>query len=139
MKPAIFKPVIMGWKDRSYTLEPNKVMGAIAIVEEHITLHEMQQYAARGTAPLAKLSMAYAAVLNYIGAKDVSADEVYASIVSADDAGIPIAIAGLLKLMVPPASVTSSNQASTPKGNQSTTVAKSSKQRSKRRSVTIDG
>ena len=138
MRPAISKPVTLRWGE-TFVAQPNQMMGIIATIEEHLTLHEMQKYAARGAAPIAKLSMAYAAVLTHLGAKDVTPEAVYSEIVTAGDSSIPVAIAGLLKLMVPPTSEAAPATSDTNSGNVQTTVAKSTKRRTKQRSETIGG
>lgn len=70
---GIFSDVRLEWGEAAFTITADRVLGAIAVVEDHITLGDL---GARKSLPLAKISMAYGAVLRYAGAK-VSDDEVY--------------------------------------------------------------
>jgi hypothetical protein len=79
------------------------VMRAIALIEEHITLQELLEYAQRGKAPLGRVSNAYAAVLRFAGCK-VDDGDVYLGMFS-DDAGrerMLSSVNGLLMMMLPP-------------------------------------
>ena len=66
---SIFEEVVLSWDGVEYKIDPERVMGAIAKVEEIITLRELSEYAQKGDAPMAKLAMAFASVLRYAGAK----------------------------------------------------------------------
>lgn len=59
---AIFQDVTIGWKDEQFTIPGNKVLGAIAIVEEHITFTEMIDALGRGRPPLVAIAKAFAGV-----------------------------------------------------------------------------
>jgi hypothetical protein len=99
---AIFEEITLTWAGADYTIEPNKVMGAIARIEEVITLKELGEYAQKGDAPMAKLAMAFAAVLRYAGAR-VSEEEVYAAMFSKEGQTSAMAsISTLLTMMIPP-------------------------------------
>jgi hypothetical protein len=101
--PAIFDEIRLGWQGRKFVIPPNKVMGALARVEDVVTLEELQRYGARKTAPMAKLAMAYGTALRYAGSS-ASDDEIYRELVrgTEDGAGVLAAIAGLLSMMIPP-------------------------------------
>lgn len=73
---GVFNDIELVWGGKTYTIKSHRVMGAIAQMEEHITMTEMAAYSRRGTAPLARMCQAYAAMLKYAGAR-VTADEVY--------------------------------------------------------------
>jgi hypothetical protein len=77
-------------------------MGAIARIEDVITLAELQNYSIRGAAPIGKLSMAYAAVLRYAGAR-VTDEEVYEKSFVGDreQEAMIMAIMNLMKMMLP--------------------------------------
>lgn len=100
---SIFNPVPIGWEGQDYVIAAERVMGAIAVIENVVTLHELQRFAARGTAPMATLAMAYGAVLRYAGAR-VTDEQVYAGMLGpgAKAPDIGAAIAGLLQMMIPP-------------------------------------
>ena len=98
----VFEDVNLAWKGREYKIESTKVMGAIAKIEEVITLKELGEYANRGDAPMAKLAMAFASVLRYAGAK-VGDDEVYAGMFSGESgASVMESLSSLLAMMIPP-------------------------------------
>jgi len=118
---GIFEEVSLKWKGETYKIEPTKVMGAIAQVEEIITLKELGEYAQKGDAPMAKLAMAFAAVLRYAGAK-VRDEEVYAGMFGGDGQQSAIgSIATLLQMMIPPSAFakTEGNAKAAPTGGKS--------------------
>lgn len=99
---AIFEEVSLRWGGEEYKIEPTKVMGAIARVEEIITLKELGEYAQKGDAPMAKLAMAFGSVLRYAGAR-VSDDEVYAGMFGIESQTSALtSITVLLQMMIPP-------------------------------------
>jgi hypothetical protein len=98
----IFDPVTLAWKGEEHTVEPDRIMGLIARIEEIVTLSEIHAAAQKGGMPLAKLAMAYGAALRYAGAK-VQDAEVYQSFFAGDGGKtIPGAVAALMAMMVPP-------------------------------------
>lgn len=122
---SIFEPVTLTWEDKKYLIPAHQVLRAIAIVEEVITLHELMQYNTRGTAPAAKLSTAYGAVLRFAGAK-VTDEQVYARMFDQGEAmSIGHAISALLFMMIPPSTSTGGSA----EGNGSKGAAPSSKKR----------
>jgi hypothetical protein len=99
---AIFEEVSLTWEDVEYKIEPTKVMGAIAKVEEIITLKELLEYFQKNDAPMVKLSMAFGSVLRYAGAK-VTDEEVYAGMFTEGrQDSIMTSIYNLLFMMIPP-------------------------------------
>jgi hypothetical protein len=99
---AVFSDIELEWEDRIYTIRSNRVMKAIGIIEDHITLAELQVYSQRGAAPLGKLCMAFAAVLRYAGAS-VKDDDVYERAFSGEEAQAAMmrAILHLMRMMLP--------------------------------------
>ena len=101
-----FQQVTLGWDGKDYTIEPKRVMGAIALVEEVVTLQELSNYSLRREAPkLSKLAKAYSSLLKYAGCEDALTEEVYAFLFERDGSGqiqTTQVIYGLLSLMVPP-------------------------------------
>ncbi|MFN7177113.1 MAG: hypothetical protein ACK4MX_09515 [Thermaurantiacus sp.] len=103
---SIFEAYNLEWAGEKLVIPPDRVMCAIAVVEQHITLHELfEVMGRRKTVEMVRLAEAYAALLNFAGA-EVSAEEVYASFfMSGDQASAIIsAVRGLQMLMIPPAS-----------------------------------
>lgn len=99
---GIFEPVVLTWDGQEYEIAPDRTMGAIARIEEIITLKEVGEYAMKGDAPIAKLSMAYGAVLRYAGCK-VKDEEIYAGMFQgASDTSVLGCINALLAMMIPP-------------------------------------
>jgi hypothetical protein len=100
---SIFQPITLEWRDKRYVIPAERVMRAIAIVENHITLLELQRAAVNGSAPLAKIAGAFADVINYAGGT-LSAEEVYLGMFGdgADVLKIQLAVVTLLQMMVPP-------------------------------------
>lgn len=137
MQSSVFEDIRLAWDGAEYVIPADRVLGAIARIEKHLTLKELHENAAgRDTLPLALISMAYGGVLRYAGAK-VSDDQVYLGIfgaggVAARDA-VNAAVQGLLTMMIPPsAMVTAADRAA---GKKKPAAAKSSRTRIGRRSV----
>lgn len=104
---AIFEEVTLNWGGKDYRIEPSRVMGAIAKVEEVITLKELGEFAMKGDAPMARLAMAFGNVLRYAGAK-IGDDEVYAGLFDPEQGGsVMSSISVLLSMMVPPTTMRS--------------------------------
>lgn len=101
-----FDDIKLGWKGKQYTIPARKALGAIARIEQVITLKELTQYAQRETAPMAMLAQAYGSVLRYAGA-EVEDEEVYAGMFGAGggdmSAAISEAVQALMMMMIPPA------------------------------------
>lgn len=104
MAGDVFTPVEFEWDGRTYTVKSHRVMGLICRIEQHITLGELHTYGQRGTAPLGSLCSAYAAALNYAGAR-VTADEVYGQVFASteDRDRIMNAVGQVMMMMLPAA------------------------------------
>ncbi len=97
----MFESVTLKFNAEAYRIEPDKVMRAIAIVEDIITLDELVRYHERGTAPMAKLAMAYAALVRYAGGACTDA-EVYESMFrGGNQSAVSASIGTLLAMMIP--------------------------------------
>jgi hypothetical protein len=106
----VFEDVTLAWKGQEFKIESTKVMGAIAKIEEVITLKELGEYANKGDAPMAKLAMAFGSVLRYAGAR-VSDDEVYAGMFSGESgASVMASLSNLLAMMIPPSALQTKKQ-----------------------------
>lgn len=132
---AGFDDIRLEWQGRQHVIRANRVMGAIARIEDVITLVELQRYADRGTAPLAKIAMAYGAVLRYAGA-DASDDDVYAGMFSGNSSqdDVVASVSQLLAMMIPPDAMRAMDK-DAPQGNVNPAAAPSSKRHGRQRSA----
>lgn len=97
----MFDSVTLKFNGQSYHIEPDRVMRAIAIVEDIVTLDELVKYHERGTAPMAKLAMAYASLIRYCGGACTDA-EVYESMFrEGNQSAVSNSIGTLLAMMIP--------------------------------------
>jgi hypothetical protein len=129
----IFSEVKLQWGGADYIVPPNDVMRVIAIIENHISLGDLERWSRTNSVPLGRLSMAYGAVLRFAGAR-VSDPEIYASMFKSGEMGerIARAIGDLLLLMIPP---DAAKEAAAGKPGAAVVAAPSSKPRTKPRSV----
>lgn len=142
---GVFTDIELEWDGRVYTIPPRKVMGAIARIEDIITLGELQRYGERETLPISKLCMAFGAVLRYAGAQ-VKDDEIYEAIFAGQEEqqAITEAVVNLMQMMLPPsvrANLDVDNAAQGQASGNSPAAAKpaSSKRPSRRRSQKASG
>lgn len=100
---AVFEPVRLEWRGVEHRIPADNVLRGIAKVEEIITLPELVAYEMRGTVPLAKVSMAYGALLRHAGA-EVKNEEVFAALFGdgGNQAHAMGTAAALLSTMIPP-------------------------------------
>lgn len=128
-----FDDINLEWNGTPVIIKSNRVLGAIARIEDVITLSELQRFGLRGGAPLAKIAMAYGAVLRY-GGLQVTDDEVYLGLFSTGNKTsadtVMVSIHSLVRMMVPP---TPEEKGAPQQGNvgEPTTKKTSSKKRSK--------
>lgn len=102
----VFKEIKLAWHDKEYTIASDKVMGAIAVIEEHFSFIDLISKLSNQQIPLAKLSIAFADLLKYAGANNVTADEVYAGMfVSGNQEVVINAIQTLIFMMIPPSAI----------------------------------
>lgn len=115
---AVFEDIRLEWGGEEFVIPSDRVMGAIMRVEEHVTLAELHEDAAkRRTVRMGRLASAYGSLLRYAGAR-VSDDEVYAGMFSGAEKSeaTMTAMQGLMMMMVPPSAMTaSSNTGPAPK------------------------
>jgi hypothetical protein len=99
---GVFSDIELVWAGNVHTIRSHKVMGAIARIEDIITMPELRAFAGRGTAPVAKLCSAYATVLRYAGAR-VTDEEVYEVAFSGEQEQEAVihGVLNLMKMMVP--------------------------------------
>lgn len=129
-----FEPFEMEWAGKKYVIPAHRVMGAIARVEDVVTLPQLQDHGLRGSMPMAKIAMAYGALLRYAGAA-VTDTEVYEGMFTSlrenNAKALVDSTVVLMSLMVPP-SLVASIKKETPQGNVSPAAKKvSSRARTK--------
>jgi ribosomal protein L12E/L44/L45/RPP1/RPP2 len=127
-----FEAVTLKWKGQAFTIPPHRVLGAIACIEEHLTLDVIHRAHEGRHVPAAKVSLAFAAVLRYAGAA-VEDVEVYTAIFQPNDSHMQQALTALLMMMVPPSlKASASDDTSSPQPAQSNSSAKRTKRSSGR-------
>lgn len=126
-----FQDIKLSWGGKSLIIRSDQVMRAIAVIEEHVTINELSEFAKRKTAPMARISLAYAALIKFAGG-ECEAEDVYASMFSGDAKAAQAmdAVNGLLVLMLPPGNIAPEVEGQDPK--KSLAAAASSKKRTKR-------
>lgn len=99
---SIFDPIEMRWIGKEVTIPANRVLKAIAAVEEILPLDQVVKMANTGHVHIAKCSMAYGAVLRYAGV-EVTDEEVYSRFVGvpADAPEMVRTLQALLMMMLP--------------------------------------
>ena len=124
---SLFSEVNLEWGGKTYTVAPDRVMRLIDIIEDTITMLELNEHAQAGTHPMAKIATAYADALSYAGAK-VTAEDTYKAWFSAgDNKGVMAsAIGGLLAMMIPPSAVTDKQEGTADDAGKSKAVISSS-------------
>lgn len=129
---AKFDPIVLSWRGRNHVIPPNRVMGAIARIEDFVTMGELRDYGLKKTIPMGKLAQAFAAVIEYAGGK-VDSDEVYADMFAGGEAQVNAAAAinALMGMMIPPESVAGKAQAAKPKSKGAAAVSRPSRRRTR--------
>ncbi len=131
----VFEPIEVEWNGAIKIVPPNRIMGMICQIEDVVTLTELQSYAVRQTAPLAKLSAAQGKVLRYAGF-DVTDEQVYAHNFTGEHVqeNMIRGLVDMLRMMLPSDALAKfdaeMNDGDPPKGNQKAAGARSSKRRS---------
>lgn len=130
-----FDDIPLEWAGKPYLIPAHKVLGAIARVEDVLTLNELQAFRMRGGVPMAKLSQAYGVALRYAGAA-VTDTDVYLGMFqgNTDADAVVSSIQNLIAMMIPPAAL-SKQQKDTVQGNGVPAASASSKRRTKSRSA----
>jgi hypothetical protein len=98
----MFEPIKLKWDGRDVIIPPERVLGAIATVEEHLTLLDIA-HLSRSPKP-GKVAMAFAALLRYAGI-EVEDDLVYSAMCDPDLANpgeITGSISTIILMMIPP-------------------------------------
>ena len=99
---GVFTDIELEWGGKVFTIRGQRVMRVISLVEDVITMPELQAYSAKGTYPLAKLCTAFASVLRFAGAC-VTDEEVYEVAFSGEkeQEAVIMATMDLMKMMLP--------------------------------------
>jgi hypothetical protein len=136
---ALFESQSLMWKGETYIIPSDRMLGAIATIEEHFTFMEMIA-ASHGRPPLVKISRAFAALLRYAGCK-VSDEEMYRSIFDPNAnimERIEAALVTFLLMMTPPAQLSTSQAKGAASGNRRA-ASRRSKPSTRRRSASAAG
>lgn len=99
----VFEDVKLAWKGGELVIPPERVLRAIVLVEDVLTLGELGRCMVSGTLPLARIASAYGVLLRYAGAK-VTDDEVYEGMFAKSEMQQQAmrAVFALQQLMIPP-------------------------------------
>lgn len=101
---AVFRELRLKWQGHDYLIPSDRIVPAIAIVENHLTFDELFAFFRRSATPLAKLSLVYADLLTFAGAKGVTAGDIYARMFgggSATQRDVEVVVQYLLERMMP--------------------------------------
>lgn len=102
-----FETVNLTWKGKAYRIAPDRVMRAIAVVEEKVTLSELVEMQSTNRIKISVLAEAYANLLRYAGAEVKDAEVYRGMFANAGDAqAAHAAVEGLFKILLPPGSMT---------------------------------
>lgn len=100
-----FADFAVEWAGAPYTIPARKIMRAIAVVEDIVTLGELSTMVRDDRLKLSKVAAAYGALLRFAGAS-VDDEQVYAGLFSGGAQTTAMAsINGLLGLMIPPSAL----------------------------------
>ena len=102
---SLFQPLVLNWEGRDYTIPSDRVMGAIAVVEEVITLGELARVSQSGNVNISKLARAYSVLITYAGATNASWEVVYKSMFQGNQQVALLAVRSLLVMMMPPGTI----------------------------------
>lgn len=97
-----FDDVTIEWRGKPYTIPARNMMGAIARIEDHVTMPELGRYGDRQTVPLSRLASAFASVLRFAGCQ-VKDEEVYSAMFEGEDVqkAVGASMQVLMTMMVP--------------------------------------
>lgn len=136
-----FEDIRLQWAGKDYVIPARRELGAIARVEDVLTLNEVQRFSARGAVPTAKIAMAFGSLLRYAGATFTD-EEVYAGMFggagTSGDAGVAATSALVAILMRPYKHVEklmAEEEKEAARGNAVPTATASSKRRTRSRSA----
>lgn len=131
----IFQPFRLQWAGRDYVIPADRIMGAIAVVEDVIPPMELMAMMA---SPLSikptRIARAYGAVLRYAGA-NLSDDAVYDGMFAGGEDvsnSVGAALAGLSDLIMPPSLKARIAAGETPEGNGNRRARRAAARSSKR-------
>lgn len=129
---TIFNEIKLSWEGREYVIPPDNMMRIIAKVEDVVTLSDLSRCAINKTLPLAKLSQAYALILQHAGVVGVDEEKVYAGMFSSNmQENAQRAVTTLLMLMIPPSHMQRLAEEGSAQGKVEATGDLSSKKRTK--------
>ncbi|HVQ43354.1 MAG TPA: hypothetical protein VMT30_00085 [Candidatus Saccharimonadia bacterium] len=106
----MFEAVDLIWGEEVYTIAPDKILGAIAIIEEHYTFQDLADANQKQKLSLVGLARAYGDVMRYAGAK-ITDEQVYVGMFSGNmSSNVRNSVNTLLAMMIPPSVIAAANQ-----------------------------
>lgn len=99
----MFAPIEIKWNGESFSVPSNRVMMAIATVEEVVTMFELIEWRIKGRPSLSRMSMAYGALLRFAGCQ-ITDEEVFSACfekMSEGDGDVMLTLYALLNYMIP--------------------------------------
>ncbi len=136
---SIFEKVTLEWKNKKFVIEPENVLKAIAIIEEHFTVNELIQDMAAERIKVSRLCSCMGDVLRFAGS-DVTDEELYAGMYGGGDgqAKVVATIQTLILMVIPPEQLKAVETApgkstTTTRTRRTTTKKRSSSSRSTKR------
>ena len=129
---AVFEDISVSWGGEEYVIPANRVMGAIAIIEDVFVFGELVEGVQTGRLAMNKLARAYGGLLRYAGAR-VNDEDVYGGMFRPGKLreAIPEAINTLMVIMTPPEALKAVGDAEAD-GAQSSGNVRASRSRSSR-------
>ena len=102
---GVFQPIKLSWHGKNFTVPAERVLGAIASIEEVATFPEIVRMI-NGTPNLSKIARAYGAVLRYAGAV-VDDEEVYEGMFQPGSTHMEVltALNTMVAMMMPPSAI----------------------------------
>lgn len=100
----MFNDVGLTWKGETKVIRSGRVLKAIAVIEDVITIDQLASFKEASKIKLSNLSQAYGAVLRFAGFS-VSDDDVYEGIIRGSSDQVALAqqaVMTLLTLLIPP-------------------------------------
>jgi len=82
---AVFESRVLTWQGKDYSIPANRMFGAIARVEEHVTRSQLIDAILNQSVPYTKLAAAWVAALRYAGAI-VTNEQAYEALCEKSDA-----------------------------------------------------
>lgn len=131
----MFDPIKLEWSGKTITIPANRVMQAIATVEDIVTLVELTDMFQRGAPKYSRIAMAYGALLRF-GGMEIKDEDIYTALFDEGSSEqISNGLIILLSMMVPKEKIIEENMRGV-NSKKKTSAARISRRRTSSRSVT---